>query len=229
MHLFHHLVLRPQHIVQVVGTLRKTKYLSRFINHLDILPGQRSAFMRLSPLFLPYDAPNLKSVNICHLDLNREDVFLSRALLSRSVRQLDLRSLQKCSALQLIRFIKSFHSLSSLAVMFDFMYLKTDGWHALPEPFSSSIARHSLTSLNLHIIPGVSMVIGWCRRAGLFFKNIERLTLNFNGIPLFQDIRHLLDCCRATVVDLTLLFQELLYIPTMEALCKLIELTLLWV
>ena len=158
---------------------------------------------QISPFVLRHHLPNLHYLNIQKLDLTREHQLFYRAPFFRSVHRLTLYRLQSCPLSQLIRFINSFPTLSSLALSFAFKELKHEG-QILPKP--SHAGTRFLTSLELDLKPGVSRLIDWFLRARPFLMQLKTLVLSVSNIEdrsefrsSFKGVERLLDYCRASL------------------------------
>lgn len=226
MHLYSRITLQSGSLSRLECTLRAACHISSFITELKIDNFNDSK--TISSFFITYKPPNLKTLYISGLDLTREHIWLSRASLCHSVRNLNLVDLQECKVSQFIHFINCFHSLSSLRMDFHLAFnnLKYNG-QILPKP-SHILSSCSLTSLNLELIPGISRLLDWCLKAGSFLKHISKLTLqcwtHYNKSEFcscFGGIENLLHHSSTTIEDLTLHFGYVPLIYDISDLCKL--------
>lgn len=225
LHLATHVGLLNEDIPCFERTIKKNHQASSSIMRLSILNLSFGGLTRtpLSVLLIPHRFHNITNMELHGLDLTREHTWLSRALLPRSVRHLRL-FIFGCKLSQLIRFINTFHSLTSLVIFFvDAETLEHNG-QVLPKPYH--IPTRSLTFLDLKLIPGVSGFLDWCIRAGSFFSHIRDLSLicmgDFGKTKIrscIKSVRALLDQCRTTLSSLHLYSihssQEILELPSL--------------
>ncbi|KAK7683428.1 hypothetical protein QCA50_013259 [Cerrena zonata] len=205
MHLFTNVLVKPKYLHRLQNTLQSAGHILSSIRTLGIGYDQK---VPISSFLISYRLQNLSTLCINHLHLAQEHTLLFRAPLFHTVQYLHLDDLEECKVSQLIRFINPFHSLISLDLLFAFEILEHNG-QILPRP--SHLSSCSLTSLNLHLIPGVSILLDWCLKAGSFFTHIKKLALHYYGhkdksefISCFRGVGALLQHCSATIEDLTL-------------------------
>ena len=160
------------------------------------------------------------------LDLTREHVYLSRALLPHAVKHLGLFNLPKCKLSQLVHFLNPFHSLTSFELGFDANdadCLEYSG-QLLPPPCTAY--SRTLTSLELELIPGVGKFLDWCLKAETFLSYLEELILlcrnkdDSKFRASLEGVGLLLSRCSRSVGELTL---KLWYVPMVNEIsdiCK---------
>ena len=193
------------------NTIRRTRASSPLIKSLAIKINPSSARKQPpvpeSALFIPHRLMNLKTLRLWRFDLSRQHPYIFRAIAPRTILHLHLNFLKLCKVTQLIRFINTFHSLTSLKLHFNSYILETDD-QILSSP--RAIPGRSLTSLDLWLVPGCSIWVDWYIREGAFLANLQDLGMHFYGrddnsgfSPCIEGAEDLLDHCSQTIMDLT--------------------------
>ena len=154
------------------GALRHDGLASSYITGLTIT--KKSEVVPISAFAVTHLLPRLSYLSIKELDLAREHQSLGRAPIFYSVRRLHLHFKQSCQLSQLIRFINSFPSISSLGLSFAFNKLGHNG-QVLPKPVY--LTTRSLTWLRLDLKPGVQRLVDWLLKAKPLLTKLKTLIL----------------------------------------------------
>ena len=201
--LYRRFLILSDHIPQLQTTLRNNANLSL----------SSTTFIRVycntkpvSALFAEPTSQNLTSLELASLDLTKEHSLIMRGPLARSVTRLVLWSLHSCTVSSLLRFLKSFHSLTDLDADFSYRHFLLHTGQILPQPHP--ITSRSLKTLSLQVIPGVGKLIEWYVREGRFLSSLEKLQLLWRNLDEcdggFEAPASLLRQCIDTLEELTL-------------------------
>ena len=225
MHLFTSVYLKQQTLFTFERLLKRIRQFESVIREINIyfdFPPQGL----LSALFISHRLHNLNSLFINWLDLTREHVYLSRALLPHAVKHLGLFNLPKCKLSQLVHFLNPFHSLTSFELGFDANdadCLEYSG-QILPPPCTAY--SRTLTSLELELIPGVSKFLDWCLKAETFLSYLEELILlcrnkdDSKFRASLEGVGLLLSRCSRSVGELTLKLWNVPMVNEISDICK---------
>ena len=213
LHLYANVQLSSINVAKFLSTLRKNRNfplstIKKMVVSCDRYPASVLFTTKLD---------NLRHLQLTTMNLSLEHPLSSRAVLARSVRTLVLRVLTGCTVSSLIRFLNSFQSVTVLELSFSSKELG-HGQQILPPPHPKP--NRSLRTLNLHIIPGTSVLVEWYVREGVFLANLKELHLNFqsfvkdgNHRAYFDSGRALLRHCANSLEVLALSIQ---YMPKIE-------------
>lgn len=219
MYLFVKVHLSRKHLLTFGHVLRKDRHLSSLMKSLTIGGDQP---MAISSLFI-VQRLHLECLYIEGLDLAREHTSLPRLLLSHSVEHLHL-NLQERQVSRIIRFINSFPCLNELSLGFMSRSLE-DAGQMLPNP--SRISSPSLLSIDIGLVPGVSMLLDWFLKDGSYLARMEVVKFTCIGFSdksefcsCFGGVRELLQHCSATIVQLNLQFMDVPMVNEISDICK---------
>ena len=162
-----------------------------------------------SALLLTQKLQGLKSLYISYWDLSKEPLWIYRAAACMtSLTHLHLNWLKDCTALQLIKLISSFCSLSKLSIVFNSTQQQLER-KKQPLPKSHKLhMRSSLVYLEIKLIPGISTFLDWLIKTDSFAANLKQLTLLLWDEDEFQckcdGIAKFLDYCGGSLEEFTL-------------------------
>ena len=172
---------------------------------------KRFGMTRISSFMIQhqYLSTQLDYLSIEELNLGREDEWFFGMPLSLSVRTLKLINLQPCELSRLIRFIRSFISLSNLEL--SFAHSEIDQEYQVIHSQSLINTTRSIRSLHLSLIPGISMLLDELLKERSLLIHLQTLELDVHGAwsnqecrAIFEGVERVLDRCRASVEDFRL-------------------------
>ena len=217
-HLYTSIAVRMPDLNSLNKTLKSTYRLSSHVNKLEILNDYSRELM--SSFVISHQLFNLVTLTIESLNLTQEHPLIYRATLFHSIQHLCLIELPDCQLSQLVRFINSFSSLVSFKVFT--RVLKHRG-QILPKPI---FRPKPLVRLDLSLIPGITGLILWFLKDGVFLNCLKTLVLRCyikdskDRFRLcFEGVDALLSRCRDELDDLTLSFSRIPLVNDVSYLC----------
>ena len=197
LHLYRNIEIWYYHIPALQNTLRNNPRLST-TTKIRVFCGSNS----ISSLFTITRLRNLQYLELHNLDLTKGNTMIMRGLLPRSVTRLELWCLLPCTVSCLLRFLNSFHSLTSLVATHEMSQSLVDNGQVLPP--TRPISSRSLTDLTLGMVGGTTKLIEWYIGEGYFLINLKRVYLIWKDDSYFESPLSLLSHCWTTLEDLTL-------------------------
>ena len=176
----------------------------------------------ISIFFMKHRQTKINILGVYGLDFAREHISLPRIMKPHSIRCLHLSSIKEANAARLIRFISSFHSLSSLKLHFGCKELKYRG-EILPRfPLTT---RRTLETFDIHLVSGVSTILDWYLQENSPLDSIKKLVIRCGEqhdrskfAECFTHMDRVLRLCCHRVLDLTLHLWE---VPIVEGVAHL--------
>ena len=221
LHLYRSLTLQSNNITKFFSTLRRSPNFSMSsIQQISITCFENYP---LSSLLFRRDLDALTYLEILHLNLAREHPQFMKSPMPRTVRTLDLWGLREWRVSSLIRFINTFHSLTSLTIS-DTSIL--DHKEEMLPPLNP-VPNRQLLSLTLELAPGMNKILEFYVLEGVFLSHLKSLSLQWWSFPdkydhhtYFDGAKSLLDHCRSTLEHLTLNFEDVPMIDEVSDICK---------
>lgn len=208
MHLFSNIYAHSSGLSSIKFAFHHKPFLPSYVRSVYIWRDEPDSVL-ISPLLVPYRMPELKSVRVHYLDLNREHTSLFRfAASAHSLQSLDLESLEKLNLPQLLRFINAFPGISRMCIWVNFERLEYPQQLRIPRP--NTFPRRSLRYLELSIVPGMLKMLDWMLKAHPLLDHLKSLTLSWKpgDLPAFysscEGVRPLMQYCHASLEEISI-------------------------
>ncbi|KAK7683250.1 hypothetical protein QCA50_013512 [Cerrena zonata] len=206
MHLFSvivpHFIYNDRQFSSVRHAIRRKPFLLQYIktfnaNYNDKMPQPTT-------VLTTYRMPSLKQCRISSLDLKTAHSSLFRFPTSAtSLHLLDLYECKTGDVNQLCRFLTSFRSLSTLALLWDNSTIFYD--HSLSH-LQFNRSKSSLQTLAIQLIPNISLLLKSFIKARSFVTHLKHFIISGDVLPNpFQEITELLQHCSQSLEEATLI------------------------
>ena len=157
-------------------------------------------------LFSKGRIPKIEALTISFLNLRKESDWAYRGVARlTTVRALYLESLQGASAAELIRFINSFHSLSTLRIRF---FWEVEKVEVKKQPLPYKCSNSSLSHLEIELVPGIATFLDWLIDSPSLVSNLKQFITKL-GRPKevhanCERVGRLLEKCSGTLEEVTM-------------------------